>query len=102
MRAAIDEYREQELKPDVSDRLSYRAVADKHDVSKSTLQCLVNGGISISDLLGPAWPKSPGFGSAQGGFGFLKVWAKPKPANTAWPWPGLGPSHGFGEKINII
>ena len=48
MRAAIDEYREQELKPDVSDRLSYRAVADKHDMSKSTLQCLVNGGISMS------------------------------------------------------
>jgi hypothetical protein len=48
MRIAIDEYRAQELKPDVSDRLSYRAVADKHDVSKSTLQRLVNGGISMS------------------------------------------------------
>jgi hypothetical protein len=48
MRAAIDEYREQELNPNAADRLSYRAVADKHDVSKSTLQRLVNGGISMS------------------------------------------------------
>ena len=48
MRAAIDEYREQELNPNAADRLSYRAVADKHDMSKSTLQRLVNGGISMS------------------------------------------------------
>jgi hypothetical protein len=48
MRAAIDEYREQELNPNAADRLSYRAVADKHDVSKSTLQRLINGGISMS------------------------------------------------------
>jgi hypothetical protein len=49
MRVAIDEYQEQELKSTV-DRLSYRAVADKHDVSKSTLQRLVNGGISMSSF----------------------------------------------------
>jgi transcriptional regulator GlxA family with amidase domain len=48
MRAAIDEYQEQELNPNTADRLSYQAVADKHDVSKSTLQRLVNGGISMS------------------------------------------------------
>ena len=48
MRTAIDEYQAQELKPEVGNRLSYRAVADKHDVSKSTLQHLVNGGISMS------------------------------------------------------
>ena len=48
MRAAIDKYREQELNPNAADRLSYREVADKHDVSKSTLQRLVNGGISMS------------------------------------------------------
>jgi hypothetical protein len=28
--------------------LSYQAVADNHDVSKSTLQRLLNGGISMS------------------------------------------------------
>ena len=48
MRTAINEYQAQELKPDVGAPLSYRAVADKHDVSKSTLQRLVNGGISMS------------------------------------------------------
>ena len=48
MRAAIDEYQQQKLKPNAVDRLSYQAVADKHDVSKSTLQRLVNGGISMS------------------------------------------------------
>jgi len=48
MRTAIDEYRQQELKPNAADRLSYRAVADKYNVSKSTLQRLVNGGISMS------------------------------------------------------
>ena len=48
MRAAIDEYWEQELNPNAADWLSYRAVADKHDVSKNTLQRLVNGGISMS------------------------------------------------------
>ena len=48
MRTAIDEYRAQELKPEVGDHLSYRAVGDKHDVSKSTLQHLVNGGILMS------------------------------------------------------
>jgi len=36
------------LKPGAADHLSYWEVADKHDVSKSTLQCLVNGGISMS------------------------------------------------------
>ena len=48
MRTAIDEYWAQELKPDIGARLSYQAVADKHEVSKSTLQHLVNGGISMS------------------------------------------------------
>jgi hypothetical protein len=48
MRAAIDEYWQQELKPNAADHLSYWAVADNHDVLKSTLQCLVNGGISMS------------------------------------------------------
>src|SRR3979411_665354 len=48
MWTAIDEYQQQELKPNAADRLSYRAVADKYNVSKSTLQRLVNGGISMS------------------------------------------------------
>jgi hypothetical protein len=48
MRAATDEYWEQELNPNAADQLSYQVVADKHDVLKSTLQCLVNGGISMS------------------------------------------------------
>jgi DNA-directed RNA polymerase specialized sigma24 family protein len=48
MRAAIDKYRQQELRPRAADHLSYQEVADKHDVSKSTLQRLVNRGISMS------------------------------------------------------
>ena len=49
-----------------------------------------------SDLPGPAWPKSPGFGLAWGGSGPLKSWAQPKLPQMVWPWPG--PSHGFWQK----
>jgi Tc5 transposase DNA-binding domain len=44
---AIDEYKEQELQPK-NLRLSYQTVADTHNVSKSTLQRLVTGGVSMS------------------------------------------------------
>jgi helix-turn-helix, Psq domain len=47
MRQAIDEYKRQEFKPKEL-RKSYRQVADDYDVSKSTLQRLVQGGISMS------------------------------------------------------
>ena len=47
MRRAIDEYKVQELKPK-NLQLSYQKVADLHKVSKSTLQCLVTGGVSLS------------------------------------------------------
>jgi hypothetical protein len=43
----IDEYKQQELKSKKS-RLSYQTVADLHKVSKSTLQRLVTGGVSMS------------------------------------------------------
>ena len=44
---AIYEYKQQELKPK-NLRMSYQTVADIHNVSKSTLQCLVTGGVSMS------------------------------------------------------
>jgi hypothetical protein len=47
MRRAIDEYKQQELKPK-NLRLSYKTVANLHNVSKSTLQRLVTGGVSMS------------------------------------------------------
>src|ERR1700692_209863 len=47
MRQAIDVYRQQEFKPK-DERKSYRQVADEFDVSKSTLQRLVMGGVSMS------------------------------------------------------
>jgi hypothetical protein len=53
--------------------------------------------IRASDLPGPAWPKSPGFGLARDGFGFLDVWAKPKPPHTAWLWPGLAQATALGR-----
>jgi hypothetical protein len=47
MRRGIDEYKQQELKPK-NLRLSYKTVANLHNVSKSTLQRLVTGGVSMS------------------------------------------------------
>jgi hypothetical protein len=47
MQRAIDEYKQQELKPK-NLWLSYKTVADIHNVSKSTLQHLVTGGVSMS------------------------------------------------------
>jgi hypothetical protein len=42
-----------------------------------------------SDVHGPAWPESRGFGLASDGFGFEELRARPKPSMTAWLWPGL-------------
>ena len=39
-------------------------------------------------------------GLAQGGFGFLKSWARPKPSLRAWPWPG--PGHGLHIEKNYF
>ncbi|KAG2033658.1 hypothetical protein BDR03DRAFT_1014173 [Suillus americanus] len=41
-----------------------------------------------SDVHGPAWPESRGFGLASDGFGFEELRARPKPSITAWLWPG--------------
>jgi len=43
----------------------------------------------FSDVHGPAWPESHGFGLASDGFGFEELQARPKPSMTAWLWPGL-------------
>lgn len=45
-----------------------------------------------SDVSGPAWPESPGFGSASLGFGFWKPQAEP--AVWAWAWLWLGSASG--------
>lgn len=47
MRQAVDDYKQQEFKPKEL-RQSYVTVAATHNVSKSTLQRLVNGGVSMS------------------------------------------------------
>ena len=47
MQRAIDEYKQQELKPK-NLQMSYQAVTDIHKVSKSILQRLVTGGVSMS------------------------------------------------------
>jgi len=53
-------------------------------------------GITISDVQGPAWLKSPGFGS-----GFSNTQAKPWLTALAWLRPGPGLSHGFCELCNM-
>ena len=48
MQMAIDEYRREQAKPEGIRKLGYRPIAAKHGVSSSTLQALVNGGVSMS------------------------------------------------------
>lgn len=48
MNAAIEEYRQEQRKPDGVQKRGYRPIADAYGVSSSALQRLVNGGISQS------------------------------------------------------
>jgi hypothetical protein len=51
--------------------------------------------VGCSAVHGPAWPESPGFGLARGGFGFVKPQARPKPPLTAWLRLGLAQARAF-------
>jgi hypothetical protein len=76
-------------------RLCWQCSAHSNSTSKHLTSFFL-----ASAVHGPAWPESPGFGLARGGFGFVKPQARPKPQLTAWLRLGLAQAAAFeGKKI---
>jgi len=51
--------------------------------------------VILSDVLGLAWPESPGLGLALEGLGLVKPQARPYKRAWAWLRPGSGPGQGL-------